>query len=464
MRVGAAAGERKERVSMGILQAGTGRQVITPGLGCHLVGHFEDRVADFIHDDLYVKAIALRSGDVTLGLITCDLIDIPVGVVEAAKAAIQARTGVPPAQVLISCTHTHTAPSAVGALGTPTDEVYAQSLIPRIADALVMALARLRPAEAAHVSGDCRQEVHNRRWHMKDGRVMMNPGHLNPEALRPAGPTDPELGLLILREAETRCPLAVYGNLALHYVGNGCCTWVSADYFGEFAKALQRLAGAEFLVALSNGCQGNINNCDFTRPARHSVHPYQQQERVANVVAAEAWKQWSLLRESDFSSDIALDAELVRVDFQARQATAAELAVARDLYASATAPHDAEWIYARELVWLSAGPSAWQVPLQALRIGSLGVVGLHGEVFVEVGLSIKSRSPLARTLVVGLANGSIGYVATDQALAEGSYETRLCRHVRAPMGTAPRWADTAVAALTTLAQRASSAANPAQEG
>jgi hypothetical protein len=448
---------------MATLYAGTGRLVITPTLGCHLVGHFEDRVADFIHDDLYVKALALRSGDVTLGLITCDLIDIPVSVVEAAKAAIRARTGVPATHVLISCTHTHTAPSAVGALGTPTEEGYAQSLIPRIADAFVMALAQLRPAEVAHTSGDCRGEVHNRRWHMRDGRVVMNPGYQNPDALRPAGPTDPELGLLIVRECETRRPLALYGNLALHYVGNGRSTWVSADYFGEFAKAVQRLAGEEFLVLLANGCQGNINNCDFSRPARQCVHPYQQQERVANVVAAEAWKQWNMLRESDFSSEVTLDAELVLIDFKARQASAAELAAARALYARPAAAPDTEWIYARELVWLSEAPSELRVPVQALRVGSLGITGLHGEVFVEVGLSIKARSPLARTLVVGLANGSVGYVATDQALAEGSYETRLCRHVRAPMGTAASWADTAVTALSTLAQRGN-CANPPREG
>lgn len=438
---------------MGTLQAGTGRLVITPTLGCHLVGYFNDRVADFIHDDLFVKALALRSGEVTLGLITCDLIDIPVRVVEAAKESILARTGVPASHVLISCTHTHTAPSAVGALGTPTETAYAESLVPRIADAFVMALAQLRPAELAHASGECRGEVHNRRWLMRDGRVVMNPGYQHPDAIRSAGPTDPELGLLIVREPQTRRPIAVYGNLALHYVGNACHTWVSADYFGEYAKALQRIAGDEFMVMMANGCQGNINNCDFTRPARQSVHPYYPQERVANVVAAESWKQWCMLRESDFRADVTLDAEWVRVPFHARVPTPGELAVARELCERAGAAQDAEWLYARELVLVAEAPSQWEIPLQALRIGSLGIIGLHGEVFVEVGLDIKSRSPLARTLVVGLANGSVGYVATDQALAEGSYETRLCRHVRAPAGTAATWADTAVAALSRLAQR-----------
>jgi len=445
---------------MGRLLAGTGRSVITPTLGCHLVGYFNDRVADAIHDDLYVKAIALRSGDVTLGLITCDLIDMPVSAVEGAKAAITARTGVPATHVLISCTHTHTAPSAVGALGTPATPGYAESLVARIADAFVMAIAQLRPAELAHTSGDCHEEVHNRRWHMKDGRVVMNPGYQNPDALRPAGPTDPELGVLILREAETRRPIAVYANLALHYVGNPCGTWVSADYFGEYARALQRLAGAEFLVMLANGCQGNINNCDFTRPARTSPHPYHQQERVANVVAAETWKQWNILRESDFTSEVTLDAELLRVPFKARTPTPAELAAARALYAQAEAPHNAEWVYARELVLVAEAPAEWEVPVHVLRLGSLGVVGLHGEVFVEVGLDIKSRSPLPRTLVVGIANGSVGYVATDKAMDEGSYETRLCRHVRAPRGTGALWADTAVAGLATLAGRAPAAGTP----
>ena len=51
---------------------------------------------------------------------------------------------------------------------------------------------------------------------------------------------------------------------------------------------------------------------------------------------------------------------------------------------------------------------------------------------------------------VGIANGTVGYVATDQALDQGSYETRLCRHVRAPHGTGKLWADTAVAGLESL--------------
>ena len=173
---------------MGTLKAGAARTNITPNLGTHLVGYFNDRIAEGIHDDLYCRAIVLGDGDTTLGLVTCDLVAIPAPVVEAAKERILGQTGIRPEHVLISATHTHTGPSAVGALGTPDEPEYAKSLIPKIADAVRMATLAMVPAEAAWTTGNCEEEVHNRRWHMKDGTVKMNPGYQNPDAIRPAQP------------------------------------------------------------------------------------------------------------------------------------------------------------------------------------------------------------------------------------------------------------------------------------
>ena len=428
------------------VQAGTGAVDITPPLGCHMCGYFNDRIATDIHDPLHAKALALNNGDATIGFVVCDLINIPAEVVAAVKERIRAITGVPPENVLVSGTHTHTGPAIVPALATPREEGYGEWVIPRIADAFVMATKRMQPAQVAHAAGDCSGEVHNRRWHMKDGSVRMNPGYANPDKVRPAGPTDPQLGLLIVRTPERR-PLAVLANLGLHYVGTSAGTTLSADYFAEFGRALQRCAGAEFMAILSNGCFGDINNCDFTRPARTSAHPFHQIERVANVVAAEAWKAWNRLREEDFKSEVPLAARLGRAVFDARVPSPEELAAAQKLYAGAAKPNDPEWIYAREIVLVSQSPSSWEVPVHAMRVGDLGVVGLHGEVFSEIGLDVKKRSPFPQTMILGLANGSVGYIATDRAMDEGSYETRLCRHVRAPKGTGRLWADTAVRLL-----------------
>ncbi len=435
---------------MAQLTAGAAQLDITPGLGAHLVGYFNDRIATSIVDPLQAKAIALSDGETTLGFIICDLIVVPTAVVDAAKALITERTGVPADHILIAGTHTHTGPAISGALGTPAEEGYAQWVAGRIADAFALALVRQQPAQVAHGAGACPGEVHNRRWHMKDGSVRMNPGHLNPEAVRPAAPTDPQLGLLVLR-TPAGAPIAALGNLSLHYVGvredhNVIC----ADYFAAFGRSLNRCAGASFVCPLSNGTFGDVNNLDFTRPSRVSSGNTFQIERVANVVAGEAWRVWSSLREEDFRADVPLGATLTQVNFVARYPSAEELAAAEALYRSGEKWSDSEWLYAREVVLCTEGPREWPVPIHALRIGELGIVGLPGEVFTEIGLDIKDRSPYAQTMNIGIANGTVGYVATDRALGEGSYETRLCRHVRSPLGTGQLWADTAIAGLESL--------------
>jgi hypothetical protein len=436
---------------MSTLRAGAAQIDITPGLGAHLCGYFNDRRAKDIHDPLHAKAIVISNGDTTLGFVICDLIVVPGAVAGAAKAIIEQRLGIPPANVLIAGTHTHTGPAVIGALGTPEEEGYGDWIAPRIADALCMAHQRLEPAQAAHAAGSCPGEVHNRRWRMKHGGVQMNPGYLNPDAIEPAGPTDPQFGLLVLRSPEGR-PIATLGNLSLHYVGISGPEHevICADYFAAFGRSLNRIAGAQFVAPLANGTFGDVNNCDFTRPAPASPHSYYQIERVANVVAAEAWRIWSGLREEDFRTDIRLGARLDKVRFPARTATPEELAAARALYESGEKWDDMEWVYARELVLLSEQPKEWEVPIHAMRIGDLGIAGLPGEVFTEIGLDIKARSPFAQTMNIGLANDTVGYVATDDALSEGSYEARLCRHVRAPHGTGKLWADTAVAGLKSL--------------
>ena len=259
------------------------------------------------------------------------------------------------------------------------------------------------------------------------------------------------LNLLFELTLQQPHPIAALGNLSLHYVGvQEDHDVICADYFAAFGRSLNRCAGAEFVSPLSNGTFGDVNNCDFTRPARVSSGVTFEIERVGNVVAAEAWRVWSSLREDDFHGDVALGAQLTQVDFAARCPSDEALAAARVLYESGEKWDDAEWIYARELVLCAAEPAAWQVPIHALRVGELGIVGLPGEVFTEIGLDIKARSPFPQTMNIGIANGSVGYVATDRALGEGSYETRLCRHVRSPLGTGQLWADTAVAGLQAL--------------
>ena len=432
------------------LRAGAARACITPPLGTHLCGFFNDRLAEDVGDDLFAKALVLAKDDTTIAIVVCDLIAAYQPDFDRAKARAHELTGIPVENIFMSCTHTHYGPASVPIFVVPREDAYMEWAMDKAGDAVKLAYNRLRPAKVGHASGQCPEECHNRRWHMKDGTVRMNPGHQNPDALRPAGPTDPQLGLLVLR-TPAGAPIAALGNLSLHYVGvredhNVIC----ADYFAAFGRSLNRCAGAQFVCPLANGTFGDVNNIDAANPPRVSRGITFEIERVGNVVAAEAWRIWSGLREDDFRDDVPLGARLAHVNFPARTPTAEELAAARAVYESGEKWDDAEWIYARELVLLADEPSEWPVPIHSLRLGDLGIVGLPGEVFTEIGLDIKARSPFTQTMNIGIANGTVGYVATDKALDEGSYETRLCRHVRAPKGTGKLWADTAVAGLEAL--------------
>ncbi|MGQ9554734.1 MAG: hypothetical protein ACUVWR_11535, partial [Anaerolineae bacterium] len=419
------------------LRAGAARSCITPKLGTHICGYFSDRIASDIGDDIYAKALVLENGSTALAIVVCDLIALAKEDIDRAKSHASVLTGIPQENILLCCTHTHYGPASVPILGTPRDDHYMEEAMARVADSVKLAQNRLTGAEVGIASVTCPGESFNRRWHMKDGSVHANfeIGYLNPNALRPAGPTDPELLVLVVRD-QGRQPIAVLANYSLHYVGGPYPNSISADYFGHFDRALQRLAGCAFVGMMANACSGDINNMDIGRPQPDMPYPTYQAERVANVLAGAAYSAWQGLRGWDYDANPALAVANEVMSFRRRQSSEEELATARRLLKSYTpapereipdaeSPQFRQWIYAREALLVAEEPLERQTPIMAMRVGDLGIVGLPGEVFVEYGLQIKAQSPFKDTMCIELANDYIGYCPTDKALAEGSYETAL---------------------------------------
>src|SRR5262249_20812837 len=147
-----------------------------------------------------------------------------------AKAIAHEKTGIRVDRMLISATHTHSAPSAMGALGTPPDADYAASLPVRIAEAIGRAAANLEPARAGwgavddpeHThAGRCLRRPHrmlNAPFGRRPARPNTPPGSQTPDAIAPAGPVDPALTLLSVQSRSGR-PIAVLANYSMHYYG-----------------------------------------------------------------------------------------------------------------------------------------------------------------------------------------------------------------------------------------------------
>ena len=439
---------------MGKLRAGAARMVMTPDLGCHISGYYEDRVARDIRDDLYAKAIVLESEDTCLAIVVCDIIHLLKDDVDRAKACAQESTGISADNILVAATHTHFGPSPEAGYDVPREDEFMARFPRRVADAVKLAQNRLRPAMAGHASASCPGEVFNRRYWMKDGSVITNPGR-RPEVVRPAGPTDPEVGVLMVLDHE-RDPIAALANYALHYVGpgRGGHETISADYFGVFDRALQRCAGREFVAIMLNGCCGDLNNIDVFGPEREYPYDHYQVDRVANVVAGAAHMACNSIHKYDSQARLAVanDTLTIRRD----EVTEAEVAAAKERLAQPDSEQQARqatsadpaWLKATRALDLTRTPVERPAPIQAMRIGEVGLVGLPGEIFVEIGLQIKAGSPFERTLVGELANGTVGYVPSDTAFNQGSYEVYTSV---IPRGTGSVMAEMALNLLERLA-------------
>jgi len=426
-----------------------------------------------VHDDLYAKAVVLKSGETTIAIVSLDLGSLGKEVADVAKAQAQELTGIPAENILIAATHTHYAPF-VGRASEGVAKDYADSLTDRIADALWLANGRLAPAMLGHGSGSVPDEVFNRRYWMKDGPVVFNPLEVSyqdeagemvyawkkSDIVRPAGPTDPEVGVLAVLGEDWK-PIAVLANYALHYVGGPHYDTMSADYFGYFERALQRMAGADFAASMLNGTCGDINNVDYmaSKSAEqdrldYELSTFYQIERVSNVVAAEVFRVWQGLRRSCYAREVPLGVANDWFRFQYRKVSPEEVTRAKEEVLATPEPHAPNHLKWLERIRASAvldcaehGPER-VTQIQAFRLGDIGLVGLPGEIFVEIGMAIKKNSPFKHTLVGELANDNIGYLPTDKAMDEPpSYEVLTSR---AAVGTAPAMVQSAVGLLAQL--------------
>lgn len=432
-------------------RAGAATSNVTPWLGVSINGGMQDRTATHIHDELHARALVLDNGEMQLAFVVVDSCMLPREISDEAKRLAHQHTGIPAEHILVSATHTHSAPTAAPIFQSHVDAEYLRFLSVRIADAVRRAVNHLQPAKIGWGVGKVPGQVFNRRWKMKPGtippnpfggidQVKMNPPAGSPDLIEPAGPTDPDLSIISVQALNGR-PIALLANYSLHYVGGTGSGHISADYFGMFAERIEDLLRAArqdppFVGIMSNGTSGNINNINFRHP-RQQLPPYAQMRRVAEVVAAEALRVHEAIAFHDW---VALGADQTELDLGVRLPSEEDVEKAKQAAARAQGPamRTPEEIYARETVLLGEYPPRVSLILQALRIGDVGIAAIPCEVFVEIGLELKQKSPFTPTFTISLANGYNGYLPTVEHHQLGGYETWRARSSYLEVQAAPK--------------------------
>lgn len=401
-------------------------------------GSFFPKPVESAHDPLTVRCVVLENGDTTIALAVVDSCMVHREQLDPAKAAAAEKTGIPAANMMVSSTHTHSAPFANGGSGTPQELNYQKKLIEGITAAIVEAHGKLQPARAGWSGYDLPDEVHNRRWFLQPDKMPLNPFgeidivKMNPPAspevlISPAGPIDPEVSVLYLEDAKGK-PLSVFANYALHYVGNTGAQ-MSADYFGEFARLMPvrlRSVSDNFVAMMSNGTSGDINNINRV----NSTPPREPYEQIRIVAGKTADAAYHAIRQIGSEANDPQLAMLQReITLEHRRPTDEQIERAKNIVkvdeeGEKKLPRLAK-AYAQRTLSLAEKPGTTDVLIQTIRIGDLAICTMPFEVLVEIGLDLKKRSPAADTFVVELANGGYGYLPPPNQHKFGGYETWL---------------------------------------
>ncbi|MCB1226912.1 MAG: HEAT repeat domain-containing protein, partial [Verrucomicrobiales bacterium] len=392
-------------------------------------GGFIQALWERVEDPLFARALVMQSGGETIALCVVDSCMLPTDVCNAIKAGVTQQVGIPSNRILISATHTHSAPGTMSmCLGTRKDETYTEQMIPQVVRAIVEAHGKRRPAKVGWAQVDAPEFTNCRRWIRRSDkmavdpfgektvRAMMHPGYQNPEFTGPAGPIDPQLSLLSFVDAKDGEPICVLANYSMHYFGSGA--GFSADYFGELARGLEKAVGGAGTVGIvSQGTSGDLHWMDYSLPKREGFSREQYAEGITQV-AATLWKTIQHRAETDVAM-----AE-TKLELGRRTPSEARLAWADPINAQRgdAVPKSKEEVYAEQAEWIHANPRT-ELVLQSLRIGDLAINAIPNEVYGITGLKLKAQSPFAATFNIELANGAEGYIPPPEQHRLGGYTT-----------------------------------------
>lgn len=440
--------------------------VSPPQLPVLVNGGFLSRTADRIHTPVNARAIVIDGGDERIAIVVVDSCMLPRPLLDEAKQLAAGRTEIAADRMLISATHTHSAPSCMGALGTDADPAYVSFLRHRLADAVVAAEDNLQPAEVGWGTGDAAGFTAVRRWVRRSDRIETDPFgnptvQANMHAAKdredvtgPSGPEDPELSMIAFRAAGSGRPLAVLANFSMHYFGDRA---ISADYFGLFCDGFaDRIVGEPengekppFVAVLSHGCSGDIWRRDY------SVSPAARRDpTIAEYTGGLIDIAESIHKSIDYRADVELAMAESRMRLDYRVPDRQRLEWARRIVDEMgdRLPENRAEVYAREQLILHERQDT-EIVLQAIQLGDIAIATTPNETYAITGLKLKAKSPLASTMVIELAGGGDGYIPPPAQHQLGGYNTWPARTAGLEVTAEPKITSACLRLLETVSGR-----------
>jgi hypothetical protein len=424
------------------LKAGFAEADITPQIGMEQPGGYGKSYHRSFHDPCKVRAAVFDDGSRRVAVVGVDALALRRETVDAVRRAITERTKIPAEAILVAASHSHSSGPIYGVW--PGEYDYTSKLVQKLAyeqstmvdlqyEALVgkQLVAAVCEADKSRVAARCGvakgqegQVSFNRRFRMNSGLSFTHPGQGNPAIVEPAGPIDPDVGVIGAFDDQGRL-LGCVVNFACHATTSP--GGISANYIYYLEQAIRGVMGKQATVVFLAGAAGDVTQVDNLSP-----NAFPEAEAWARLVGgrvgAEALKMLVSMRPGPLGP---VDARSRLLEIPKRRPSPQRVQRCREIVEKGPQGVDpTQWTFAKEIVLLDAQLSkrtTGEAEIQAIQIGPVVLLANPAEYFCQFGLEMKARSPFPFTFPVSLANGCVGYVPTEDAFGPhgGGYETRL---------------------------------------
>ncbi|WP_166820131.1 neutral/alkaline non-lysosomal ceramidase N-terminal domain-containing protein [Thalassoroseus pseudoceratinae] len=413
------------------LTAGASRTDLTPFWGVELAGwgYYLERKWQTVHDNLHATALVIDNEETRLAIVSVDLMVVDEAFTASVRERVASETELEPNAILIAATHTHNAPSAGGYLGVGEDnELYTQWAIEQTATAIIQADRSREPVSVATASTRLAGQTFNR--------------------TRENGSVDPTLTTLRINRINGN-PLAFVVNFQAHPTVAAKLRpfAVSRDVPGDVCDVIEA-AHPDALALYLQGSAGDVNfHRTFSTPERcrepgcltaglalaaqgNSTLIENPTLGFRSETVTLPTRRWTR-QEIDKDRDEA-QRRLREIDVDGWQDTIGKVMTNNPEEMIARHGGD-EWLAVRamcrfNLAWTfeilkdwETRPETLKTEVQVIQIGELAIVANGSEFFSSLALDVRNRLGLDHLMIVGYANGRIGYLPDAHDIAARSY-------------------------------------------
>lgn len=403
-------------MSENIFLAGAAREDTTPELGTFLYGYRPDIACKSVHDPLHITALAVSQYSQTALLLTAEIGDIQTELCKKIIAEISSVSGVPERNILISSTHTHTAPNLSGVVGWGDIDVnyYEKIFLPSVLKAAKDAVSNLVPAEIAIGVTESKVGI-NRRQHYEDGVIGLGQ---NPHACY-----DPYMTVVSIRSKEDKKGILNLIHYGCHGTSAGLAEAVSRDWSGVMIDRLEHETNT--LTAFWNGAIGDVGPRLTNGETTGNLSYTEELGGVAATDALNAYKN----RGGYHSGELEILKDVVHLPCK-KMPTLEEVNKKLERFENPESLINIDRLeyehYKETKAFLENGDgevkTEYTFEQTIISLGDVVFVPFPYEHFSEISLRLREYSPYPYTLTLSCTNGYNVYLPSEDQLCRGGYE------------------------------------------